>query len=126
MKAEERQLIRSQIAMSLCNIGTLNLFWSPTTRRVYARSTSRSIAQCFFPGVGRPALPTDAVHVGLYEYGIPVALVMDDLDDVIANPPSPILRPPQPCETTVAAPKDIPATEWKWTRLSFRYGPRST
>jgi hypothetical protein len=123
----ERSRIRSQIGMSLCNIGVMHLFWGPTARRIYARSIRRSIEDCYFCSRGRPKLPRDAVHVGDYEFGISAADVLEDLDYVIATSPPEAPEPdePEPIRAKIATPKVIPKTNWKWAPTPFfQYGRR--
>lgn len=103
--------------MSLCNVQAMHVFWSPALRRIYTRSTMRSIADCYRSGRGRPALPADAVHVGTYLHGdVGARQIMEDLETLLRAPA--IERSPEPVAeahpTSIAAPKEIPECRWAW------------
>jgi len=112
---------RSWVAMSLCQLQHCNILWSPSRRRLLARSAHHSLKECFKSAKGRPALPPDAVLVGNYAHGIPARYVIDDLlallERLASEPPAPAPEPEPP--PAIAQPKPILETHWTWARRPF-------
>jgi hypothetical protein len=75
----------SQFAMSLANLASFHVFWSPTLKRMFARSLSVPLTECAAAARGRPALPADAVHVGTYADPASPDQFFEDLNDAIAT-----------------------------------------
>lgn len=66
--------VKQRFQMILANISRVQIYWSPTKRRLIARATS-----C----VRRFSVPTDAVLVGTYQHPFNSNDFLDDLDDVL-------------------------------------------
>lgn len=72
----EKRTYKRQFAMSLANMAHLRIYWSPTTRRIYARRVN---AKLHFP------LLPDAHLVGTYTHPFNGDDFLGDLDDLIAK-----------------------------------------
>ncbi len=81
---------RSQFSMSVANLVSFHAFYSPTARRMYARSANVPPSSCAGASRGRPALPADAIFIGTYESPVSPAAFFEDLNDALAN----VLRSP--------------------------------
>lgn len=126
LAAEERQRIGSQISCSLCNLQHVHFFWSPGTRRLYARTVGLEIDAYHRAGRGRPGVPLDAWHVGTYTHGgVGSGAIMEDLLALLASPPALPAPPPPPRapETSVATARPIPETTWEWAPVRFNGQP---
>lgn len=92
----DAQQCRSQFSMSLANLANFHAFWSPSQRRMYARSATGDPAEVRGAARGRPALPADAEYIGTYavderEDGTqprrmgPCEAFLEDLNDLLAS-----------------------------------------
>lgn len=76
---------RSQFSMSVANLVSFHAFWSPSLRRMFARSSTIRPSDCARASRGRPALPPDAVLVGTYVAPVSPDTFFADLNDVLAD-----------------------------------------
>jgi hypothetical protein len=76
--------VRSQFTMSIANLISLHAFWSPSLKRLLARSSNRSIEDSRKAARGSPALPPDAFHVGTYAQPVDANAFFTDLNDALA------------------------------------------
>lgn len=75
----ERRLIRSRIAMALCNLPEFRVYWLPGHRMVACRSLS--VRRRF-------RLPPGAVELGVYSHdGTTAPEIVRDLEELIARLP---------------------------------------
>jgi hypothetical protein len=79
----DRNAMRSQFSMSLCNLEEFHAFFSPSVRRFFARCVSRSPEQSFAPSRGASALPKDSIFVGTYAKAFSPADFLDDIDAIV-------------------------------------------
>jgi len=85
----DAQQCRSQFSMSLANLANFHAFWSPSQRRMPARSATAAPDEMRGAARGRPALPDDAQYLGTYAIDEdkprgPVDAFLEDLNDLIA------------------------------------------
>lgn len=82
----DRTAIRAQFAMSLANLDSFHAFWCPVVRRMFARSTSRSVDDAYRPGRGRGgAVPRSALYIGTYSNPCPPEDFLGDLDALMVK-----------------------------------------
>lgn len=79
----DAQQLRSQFSMTLSNLRSFHAFYSVSTGKLYARSDTIPIEECYKAARGRPPLPTDAKHIDTYSVG---KSVPGEPLDVIAPP----------------------------------------
>lgn len=77
--------VRSKFSMYLANLAEFHAFWSAASKRLLARSSTRSPKDAFAPARGSPALPKDAIHVGTYAQPFSPDAFLADLNDAIAG-----------------------------------------
>lgn len=97
----ERARCRSQISMTLANLGAdgFRLYWYDPMRRLVARSIAPR---------RRFRVPDDAVLVGTYASGIPARDVLGDLEELLARFPASVAAltaPADPCERPTPEPE---------------------
>lgn len=77
---------RPRFCMSLANLLSFHAFWSERERRMYARTASKSIDDCYQPSRGRGgAVPRDAFYVGTYAIPASSDDFLEDLNDKLAE-----------------------------------------
>ena len=82
----ERSVIRSRFAMSLANLQVIKVFFSPSHRKICARSHPQwTEEQAFSSGQGRRPLPNDVVFVGVYSSPFPSPVFVEDLNELVAR-----------------------------------------
>ena len=81
---DSRQL-RSKFSMYMANLSEFHAFWCLTTRRLFARSTTRSPADAHIAARGSPALPPGVILVGTYSQPYKPDGFLADLNDAIAG-----------------------------------------
>lgn len=72
----ERRRYKRQFTMTLANLSHVEMYWSPSRRRVLARA-----AKCS----RRFTLPLDAMLIGEYAHPFNVNDFLGDLDDLLAK-----------------------------------------
>lgn len=72
---------RSQFSMSLANLVSFHVFWSPMMKRMFARSSNVPPSDCAVAARGRPALPADAVFIATYAEPATPEQFFEDLND---------------------------------------------
>jgi hypothetical protein len=58
--------VRSQFSMSVANLDSFHAFWSPSQKRMFARSAACRPEDVRTAARGRPPLPPDAEFIGTY------------------------------------------------------------
>jgi hypothetical protein len=79
-----RARLRSQFSMSLANLDNCHVFFSPTLRKMFARSARVDPGEVFNSARGRPALPKDSLHIGTYADPVSPEAFFEDLHDELA------------------------------------------
>ena len=83
MTPEEREQIRVRFAVSLTNLRHVAIYWSPTGKKIYARSVPHEEWEIFSSSHGRRPLPRDSVRVGFYASPFNSSTFLGDLDELI-------------------------------------------
>ena len=73
---EHRAAFRRQFGIALLNLDHVEMYWSPSTRRIHARAPAAR---------RRFKLPADAVFVGAYAHPFNLTAFLGDLNDVLAQ-----------------------------------------
>jgi hypothetical protein len=73
----EQWRFKKAFSASLCNLSQIQMYWSPSRRRIIARAVVTEIRA--------RTLPADAVLIGTYSHPFNVNDFLGDLEDVLAK-----------------------------------------
>jgi len=81
----ERVFFKRRISVAFANIVHFHVYFSPSTRLIYARQARRGIEAARTAAQGSPAVPDDAQFVGTYAQPYRAGDVLDDIEVVAAR-----------------------------------------
>lgn len=79
----EREALRIRFAVALAAMANIAVYWSPSRRRIFARTLPHDEASLFLPGNRRVPIPRDCVRVGCYLHPFSSGAFIDDLCETI-------------------------------------------
>jgi hypothetical protein len=82
----DARAVRSWFSVCVANLQSFHVFWLPAARKLYARSTRRSVQDAFKPSRGRGgAVPQGAAYIGTYADPCTTEAFLGDLHDALAD-----------------------------------------